>query len=113
MQFVDGTCAPYSLPSILEDRFSFEASSESDRCIVATGTDFIAVGSGNALIIARIESGEIICELEFNASLTSISWDLNEKCAVVADSEGNLHLVTREGVVVFSKKISAGQIIKG
>lgn len=81
--------------------------------VVSSSNKYQAVCSGVALTIfetsATFAEDTIKADLEFDAELLAACWDLTESCVVVADIGGSLHLVTPEGTVLFSKKITAGK----
>lgn len=47
----------------------------------------------------------VIVETELESSIVSVGWDLTDSCVVVGDVSGTLHLFTKEGTLLFSKKI--------
>jgi hypothetical protein len=53
-------------------------------------------------------SSDEIIDLEFDGNILILCWDQKERCLIVADDNGSLHLVTTAGQILFSKKITSG-----
>jgi hypothetical protein len=53
-------------------------------------------------------SSDEIIDLEFDGNILILCWDQQERCLIVADDNGSLHLVTTSGQILFSKKITSG-----
>lgn len=51
------------------------------------------------------QSVEILVETELDTPIVALEWDVSELCVVVGDDSGSLHLFTRAGQLLFSKKI--------
>ena len=52
------------------------------------------------------EHDKIICEVDFDHVIQEIAWDFTSQCIVIGDASGCLHLVTKDGTVLFSKNLS-------
>jgi hypothetical protein len=74
-----------------------------------SGTDLLAYALSNCLTIAKLsEQSDEIIDLEFESSISIISWDSRGRCLILADTDGSLHLITSKGQILFSKKITTG-----
>lgn len=89
-------------------------------CAYSASGSHVAFAMNHNLTIGKINfqnsetlnncSDEII-DLEFEANILIICWDIKERCLIIADDGGNLHFVTSKGQILFSKKITTGTLI--
>jgi hypothetical protein len=107
---MDSACLGYAPSVLLNSSLSFDTDEGSSLAVLKSSENFCAVSSGTALTITRKSSHEIEAEIDFSCPITEIAWAIGEKCAVLADVDGVLHLVTVNGTVLFSKKIASGTV---
>lgn len=111
-------------PSIEEvHRFEYEGSSvtcphpsQDSVGISCYFEDFYAVAEGNALTIFQFTDkdgdaiSDIIAEIEFDNVLKFLQWDISGRCLALSDDQGIIHLVNRNGLLLFSKQVFSGEI---
>lgn len=82
--------------------------------LVCASSTTLALSVENALSLYEVdpcaaELADPLIEVDFDHDVVSLAWDLSESCLVVGDSGGSVHLLTASGLIVFSKKIVAGE----
>ena len=80
--------------------------------LVCASSTILALSVENSLSLCEVGPAELadpLIEVDFDHELVSLAWDLSESCLVVGDSGGSVHLLTASGLIVFSKKIIAGE----
>lgn len=74
---------------------------------LATGCELSILSTISDTGTSNNRNSNIVVETELDYRITALGWDLSDSCIVAADISGTLHLFTKEGVLVFSKKIVA------
>lgn len=69
----------------------------------------IAVGINNFLIILERDVDERV-EMDFDSAIVAITWDHSGEFLVVGDRDGNLHVLTSAGTLIFSHTITNGSL---
>lgn len=82
--------------------------------IVCTSNTTLALSIENSLSLYEVgplQLSDPLIEVDFDHDIVSLAWDLSESCLVVGDCGGSVHLVTSNGLIMFSKKIVTGKIL--
>ena len=70
------------------------------------GETFVSVGYDCIVAIFRgFEKLEYVTELEFEGCIQCMAWDPSGSCILVAQSNGIIHFVSREGKVILSHRV--------
>ena len=108
-------CGDYSVHSGLLSAVAVVDVGEATRYnLVCASSSNLALSVENALSLYEVDpcAAELVdplIEVDFDHDVVSLAWDLSESCLVVGDSGGSVHLLTASGLIVFSKKIVAGE----
>jgi hypothetical protein len=92
---------------VLENCVSFDVDEGANSAVLKTSERYDAASTGTALTIILRESNQIVSEIDFDSPIVGIAWADGEKCLVLADEAGMLHLVTVDGAVLFSKRVAS------
>jgi hypothetical protein len=107
---MEGFTLAYVESQALENCISFDVDEGANPIVLESSERYDAVSAGTALTIILKSSNEIISEIDFDSSIVGIAWAVGDKCLVLADSAGMLHLVTVDGTVLFSKRVASAGI---
>jgi len=106
-------CGDYSFHSGLLSKVAVvDVGAAARHNIVCASTTTLALSIENSLSLYEVGPAELAdprSEVDFDHDVVFMAWDLSESCLVVGDSGGSVHLVTANGLLVFSKKIVAGE----
>ncbi|KAJ1440254.1 hypothetical protein B484DRAFT_476719 [Ochromonadaceae sp. CCMP2298] len=112
MNFTDGVGFPAFSGVVAEECFRMDREDaeqrNDDSQLLCSCSKYSVVASGCALSIfnaSQMNADQAVAEIELNASVVCVTWDLTESCMIVGDASGTLHLVTTEGSLLFSKKV--------
>lgn len=117
------TSLPCLFPSVEECiRFEYDTSNfhennenqEAWKGIYVVFGNSYALIEGNVLTLFQVSYSEeewvaeTITSMEFENALSSINWDLSGNCLALSDAKGVIHLVSKSGLLLFSKSLFSG-----
>lgn len=103
--------------SITGDESGETRSDDDERCVIVNSKlqslSAIGVGCNVTVIDNNVDDNEdekrIVCELELDHAIEAMAWDTTSSCIVIGDVNGTVHLMTKEGKLVFSKSLISGK----
>ena len=92
------------------------AGSKNDACLF---DKTLALGNGSCcLTLINIENSSsadlnssqdpVIAEIEFDHQVDALCWEPDGRCLVASDRSGTIHFITRDGVLVYSRRVFQG-----
>jgi hypothetical protein len=115
MDFTDGVGFPAFSGVVAEECFRVDREDaeqrEDDNQLLCSCSKYSVIASGCALSIfnsSQMNADQAVAEIELEAAVVCVTWDLTDSCMIVGDASGTLHLVTTEGALLFSKKVVTG-----
>lgn len=98
--------------ALMEEALRISVDSSAASYLLSSSSESRAMCTGSILSLyanSATDADNIIADLEFDCELNCVSWDLSGHCLIVTDTAGNLHLVTKDGELLFSKKFVTGR----